>query len=92
MPGGECDSFCKKGMVYHGDYGKGLHEVDIPNIFDRFYQPKETKANHNGIGLNLSKLIREAHQGNVYVYNHANGSAVFRLNLPVYELLKFTKV
>ena len=39
------------------DYGKGLCETDIPNIFDRFYQPKETKANHNGIGLNLAKLI-----------------------------------
>lgn len=73
------------------DYGKGLCETDIPNIFDRFYQPKETKANHNGIGLNLAKLIIEAHQGVVYVYNHASGGAVFQVCLPIYESLKYTK-
>lgn len=73
------------------DYGKGMHETDIPNIFDRFYQPQETKANHNGIGLNLAKLIIEGHQGMVYAYNHANGGAVFRVNLPIYESLKYTK-
>lgn len=73
------------------DHGKGMHETDIPNIFDRFYQPQETKSNHNGIGLNLAKLIIEGHQGMVYAYNHANGGAVFRVNLPIYESLKYTK-
>lgn len=70
------------------DYGKGLSEKDIPNIFDRFYLPEGVKENHTGIGLNLARLIIEGHNGIVYVYNHSEGGAVFQVLLPVYESLK----
>ena len=60
------------------------------NIFDRFYLPEDVKSNHTGIGLNLAKLIVEGHHGSVYVYNHAEGGAVFQVILPIYELLKVT--
>lgn len=70
------------------DHGPGLSEKDIPNIFDRFYLPEHVKQNHTGIGLNLAKLIVEGHQGSLYVYNHAEGGAVFQIILPIYESLK----
>lgn len=70
------------------DHGPGLSEKDIPNIFDRFYLPEDVKENHVGIGLNLAKLVLEGHKGSVYVYNHAEGGAVFQVLLPVYDTLK----
>lgn len=68
------------------DYGSGLSEKDIPNIFDRFYMPEEIKSTHTGIGLNLAKLIVEGHFGSVYAYNHVDGGAVFNIILPLYSL------
>lgn len=68
------------------DHGPGLCEKDIPNLFDRFYLPEEAKATHTGIGLNLAKLIFEGHFGTIYVYNHAEGGAVFNVVLPRYSL------
>ena len=70
------------------DHGLGLSEKDIPKIFDRFYLPENVRQNHVGIGLNLAKLVVEGHKGSVYVYNHAEGGAVFQVLLPVYETLK----
>ena len=68
------------------DHGSGINKKDIPNIFDRFYVPEETKANHIGIGLNLAKLIFQGHRGDTYVYNHTEGGAVFNIILPRYAL------
>ena len=68
------------------DHGSGLCEKDIPYLFDRFYTPEKTKANHTGIGLNLAKLIFEGHFGSIYVSNHAEGGAVFHVILPRYSL------
>ena len=70
------------------DYGPGLSKRDIPNIFDRFYLPEQVKESHIGIGLNLAKLVIEGHKGSVYVYNHAEGGAIFQVLLPVYDTLK----
>ncbi len=68
------------------DHGSGLSEKDIPNLFDRFYLPENVKSTHTGIGLNLAKLIFEGHFGSIYVYNHAEGGAVFNVILPMYPL------
>lgn len=70
------------------DHGTGIHEKDIPNIFNRFYLPENVKSNHTGIGLNLSKLIIEGHRGSVYAYNHVDGGAIFQVILPTYYMLK----
>lgn len=70
------------------DYGLGICEKDIPNIFDRFYLPENVKENHTGIGLNLAKLVIEGHQGSIYVHNHIDGGTVFQIILPIYESLK----
>ena len=68
------------------DYGDGISEQDIPNLFDRFYTPEAVKENHTGIGLNLSKLIVEGHFGVLHVSNHVEGGAIFHIRLPLYQL------
>lgn len=82
----ECKNDSDSIRISIRDYGPGISEKDIPNIFDRFYMPEEMKASHTGIGLNLAKLIFEGHMGSVYVYNHVEGGAVFNIVLPLYAL------
>lgn len=81
---------CKKEPEYYviriRDHGAGFMEADIPNLFDRFYLPGHIKSSHVGIGLNLAKLIIEAHFGTIHAVNHEEGGAVFDIMLPVYAL------
>lgn len=70
------------------DHGEGFNEVEIPMLFDRFYQPESAKKGHVGIGLNLAKLIIEGHFGAILAQNHQDGGAVFEIMLPVYQLKK----
>lgn len=50
------------------DTGEGIMEVDLPNIFKRFYKAKTGRKSESiGIGLALSKSIIEAHNGIIEV-------------------------
>lgn len=70
------------------DHGEGFNEVEMPMLFDRFYQSESAKKGHVGIGLNLAKLIIEGHFGAISAQNHQDGGAVFEIMLPVYQLKK----
>lgn len=55
------------------DTGEGMTELDLPNIFKRFYKAKTTKRSDSiGIGLSLSKSIIEAHNGTIDVSSKVN--------------------
>ncbi|MBW9169638.1 HAMP domain-containing histidine kinase [Clostridium estertheticum] len=55
------------------DTGEGMTEVDLPNIFKRFYKAKTAKRSDSiGIGLSLSKSIIEAHNGIIEVRSKVN--------------------
>ena len=70
------------------DFGKGIEAEDLPYIFDRFYNPRQEKTSHVGIGLNLAKLVIEKHFGTIKAENHPQGGAVFTIVLPLYDLKK----
>ena len=83
MSGGEPVSYT------HLDVYKrqGFEEDRIPYVFDRFETTGSAAAGHAGIGLNLSRLIIEAHHGTVDVRNNEDGKgAVIRVQIPRYVL------
>lgn len=66
--GGRVDIELNENPIYKRvtikDSGEGINDVDLPNIFKRFYKAKTSKKSDSiGIGLALSKSIVEAHGG-----------------------------
>lgn len=85
----EVNAACRddKCIVNIKDNGSGFEEDRIPYVFDRFETTGSAAAGHAGIGLNLSRLIIEAHHGTVDVRNNEDGKgAVIRVQIPRYVL------
>ncbi len=77
-----------KCIISISDNGDGIKIEDIEHIFDRFRTTKTPLSFHVGIGLNLAKLIIEAHHGSIYASNsHEYGGAQFRITIPRYFML-----
>ncbi len=62
------------------DFGPGLSEDNLKNIFNPFFS---TKPEGMGMGLSIARTIIEAHNGRIWADNHVTGGAVFRLVLPL---------
>jgi len=71
-------------LCVHDD-GKGISEEDKPHLFELFYQGKEVRGLHIGVGLGLSiaKSITEAHGGSINFKSQLNKGTEFCLFLPV---------
>lgn len=65
------------------DYGHGLDESQLEDLFQGTYNSSDSSDTHKGMGIGLSicKTIIEAHQGIIEAHNHTNG-AVFSFTLP----------
>lgn len=65
------------------DYGRGVDPNDLPLLFDRFQRgrDKETTAGM-GLGLYLSRMIIEAHGGQLWLELPEGGGARFRFSVP----------
>lgn len=73
-------------MITISDNGDGIQDCDVAGIFDRFMSRKSQDEFHAGIGLNLSKLIIEAHHRNIRAGNSDKyGGAQFKIILPLYK-------
>lgn len=67
------------------DGGLGIHEKDIPHIFDRFYQAKYSKTTAlggTGIGLALCKEFTQLLGGTIEVQSDGQKGSTFLLKLP----------
>jgi two-component system, OmpR family, sensor histidine kinase MprB len=65
------------------DQGPGIHEQDLPYIFDRFYRSPEARAAQgSGLGLAIVRQIVDRHGGAVVARNNANGGAAVGFALP----------
>lgn len=65
------------------DNGMGIHPEDIHSIFKRFYRSRFSKDQHGlGIGLTLSKMIIEKHNGSITVESELGKGTVFSLAFP----------
>jgi len=67
------------------DNGKGISEVDIDKVFDRYFS-KDIKFRKvgTGLGLYLSKQIIEAHNGKIWVESSLDKGSTFAFSLPLY--------
>lgn len=81
-----CDE--RKVVIRIEDNGKGLTVKDQDDIFDRFSTTRNSASDmHVGLGLNLARLIIEAHYGIIKAGNSEEyGGAEFTIILPRYRL------
>ncbi|MFK7775243.1 MAG: ATP-binding protein [Saprospiraceae bacterium] len=67
------------------DTGQGIHSEDLPHIFQRFFQTKQTDANLHGglgIGLALSKELANLLEGQLSVQSTYGLGTTFILEFP----------
>ena len=81
-----CDE--RKVVIRIEDNGNGLTVKDQDDIFDKFSTTRNSASDmHVGLGLNLSRLIIEAHYGIIKAGNSEEyGGAEFTIILPRYRL------
>lgn len=69
------------------DTGTGIAEKDIPRLFDRLYQSRDSVApasseGGKGLGLAIVKRIAELHRGSVAVHSDSGQGTCVTLTLP----------
>jgi signal transduction histidine kinase/DNA-binding response OmpR family regulator/ligand-binding sensor domain-containing protein len=66
------------------DTGIGIPEVDVSQIFDRFYQVKKHSETNtgSGIGLHLVKEYVQLHNGSVEVESRVGEGSSFTVHIP----------
>jgi light-regulated signal transduction histidine kinase (bacteriophytochrome) len=65
------------------DNGPGIHEDNLSDVFDRFWQAKQTRRLGTGLGLSIVKGIIEAHGGEIWVESEINKGSRFEFTLPL---------
>lgn len=66
------------------DFGLGIDEDDLPNMFQRFFRAKtSTGIAGTGIGLHLVANLVELHGGSVSVDSRKGEGSTFTVHLPV---------
>src|SRR3989338_2971607 len=73
------------------DNGEGIHPDDLPNIFEIYYQGRNsTNASGLGIGLSLVQKIVELHRGTIVATSEGrNKGSEFVIRLPITDILSF---
>jgi len=64
------------------DDGPGIHESDLPHVFEPFYTTRRPGA-HLGLGLSLCWELARRNGGHLDAENRSEGGAAFTLWLPV---------
>lgn len=80
----EADPIEGTATIRVSDSGIGIPEVELSQIFDRFYQVKKHRetTTGTGIGLHLVKEYVTLHEGSITVESKQNEGSTFTLTLP----------
>jgi PAS domain S-box-containing protein len=75
---------CESGQVeiVVSDSGHGIRPDHFPSLFETFFT---TKKEGMGLGLSISRMIVEAHQGQIRAENNSGRGATFRVILPAHQ-------
>lgn len=65
------------------DTGSGIPQQYLPHIFDKFVQVPGAATGGAGLGLAISKLIVEAHGGQISVQSERGKGSTFTFTLPI---------
>src|SRR3990167_8092964 len=73
------------------DNGEGIHPDDLPNIFEIYYQGRDSSNSSGlGIGLSLVQKIIELHHGTIKARSDGQGKgSEFVVRLPITDILSF---
>ncbi len=61
------------------DYGPGIADEDLPQIFERFWRKDRRKTDGAGLGLGIVQRLAQAHGGAITVENAPGGGALFQV-------------
>ena len=70
------------------DYGVGINNSEIPQVFNEFYQSGDPAKDLNdgaGLGLTIVKNIIEKHGGDVYISSIPGSGTTVSFTLPIYK-------
>jgi len=73
-------------MVEIRDNGPGITADDLPHIFDRFYRAQKDRARKtggSGLGLSISQLIAQSHDGKIEVESDVGKGSIFRVKFTI---------
>ena len=65
------------------DTGSGIPASDLPHVFERYWQARETARQGTGLGLAIAKGIVEAHGGTIAVESEVGRGTTFSFTLPL---------
>jgi PAS domain S-box-containing protein len=75
-------------MVAIRDFGIGIDQEDLPNIFEPFYRTKnspELVQRGSGLGLTLTKKLIELHNGHLWATSKPGIGSTFFIMLPSFD-------
>jgi len=68
------------------DFGAGISERDLPNIFQRFYRADQARTGSgHGLGLSLAKSIARVHGASIEVQSTEGAGSRFQVNFSARE-------
>ena len=76
-----------------GDTGIGISEEDIPDLFTKFYQIDSSSTRNyggNGLGLYISKVIIESHNGKIWIESQDGTGTDVHISLPLKQKNQFS--
>lgn len=66
------------------DDGSGIAEIDLPHVFERFYQADRARSSEGaGLGLAIAQWIVRDHKGQITAANNPGGGARLTIILPL---------
>ena len=81
-PGAEVEVELRDGQLVVRDHGPGIHEEDLPYVFDRFYRARAARGMPgSGLGLAIVRQVAESHGGEVVAERADGGGTRMRLTL-----------